>query len=185
MYGRYYEFRNPEFSIDSAGRKTSFPPGENLVFCCGSSKTLGKTRWKPYIRLPKSQGRALRICKCVEDICCPPGVYLINPWKIPGENLENTRFSPGLENCISPGESLENRFSPGIFQGKTWNPGPGEMREDRLSPGENLGKTRFSPGFPLVKSWNSGPDGPFWRNHGKPKMAQNCLLRWKDHLYTS
>jgi len=107
----------------------------------------------------------------VEDICCPPGVYLENPWEIPGENLENTRFSPGLGNCIPPGENLSDRFSPGFPLVKTWNPGPGGGRKDRLSPGENLGETRFSPGFPLVKSWNSDPDGPFWGNRGKPKMA--------------
>ncbi len=85
--------------------------------------------------------------------------------------MVNAWYCDAMENCIPPGEILENRSSPGFPMGKTWNSGPGEMRKDRLSPGENLGKTRFFPGFPLGKSWNSGPDGPFWGNGGKPKMA--------------
>ncbi len=102
---------------------------------------------------------------------CLPGKPQVFPWLKPGVPMEDRPQPRKLENCISPGESLENRSSPGFPLGKTWNPGPGEMRKDRLSPGENLGETRNSPGFPLVKSWNSGPDGPFWGNRGKPKMA--------------
>ena len=84
---------------------------------------------------------------------CLPGKPQVFPWLKPGVSMEDRPQPRKLENCIPPGESLENRSSPGFPLGKTWNSGPGEMREDRLSPGEKL---EFQPGrSTLGKAWET------------------------------
>ena len=160
------DIRNSEiqnFPMILLAGKPAFPLVKTWCLVAGQVKPRGKPGF-PLVfsvrRLPKSQGRALRICKCMEDICCPPGVYLVNPWKIPGGNLENTRSSPGLGNCISPGERhafpLVNTrcCHPDqipIGQKSQISESGGNMKSWCL-PGLHQGKSR-KDGLPLGKSW--------------------------------